>query len=49
MNNKKYGLTKQTLEFYQQVVKHGFNFDVAMKQLKGLYEHNKAFYLETGK
>lgn len=36
-----YGITKQTLGFYIEMVKVGFNHDVAMKQLAKLYANNK--------
>lgn len=38
-----YGLTRQTVETYSQAVKHGYNWSTAMRKLKELYNHNKAF------
>lgn len=40
-----YGLTAQTVLFYNEMVRCGFDWDTAMAHLKELYEHNKAFAL----
>lgn len=40
MNEKQYGLTAQTVLFYSDMVRCGFNWGLAMSKLKELYEHN---------
>ncbi|ANN86240.1 hypothetical protein [Escherichia phage ECA2] len=40
-----YGLTAQTILFYSDMVRCGFDWPLAMAQLKELYEHNKAIAL----
>lgn len=45
MNDKVYGLTAETVLFYSQMVECGFSWEAAMRQMKDLYEHNKAFAL----
>ena len=42
-----YGLTAQTVLFYGDMVRCGFDWPLAMEQLKELYEHNKAIALGT--
>ncbi|AKA61650.1 hypothetical protein [Enterobacter phage E-4] len=42
-----YGLTAQTVLFYSDMVRCGFDWSLAMVQLKELYEHNKAIALEA--
>lgn len=46
-NSTQYGLTAQTVLFYSDMVRCGFNWSLAMEQLKELYEHNKAIALES--
>lgn len=46
-NNVQYGLTAQTVLFYSDMVRCGFNWSLAMAQLRELYEHNKAISLEA--
>lgn len=46
-NVKVYGLTRQTLDTYRMAVSQGFSWDVAMKHLKRLYQHNKEFALNV--
>lgn len=47
MNDKQYGLTSQTVLFYSAMVRCGFNWGLAMAQLKELYDNNKAIALES--
>lgn len=42
-----YGLTAQTVLFYSDMVRCGFDWSLAMAQLRELYEHNKAIALEA--
>lgn len=42
-----YGLTAQTVLFYSDMVRCGFDWLLAMVQLKELYENNKAIALES--
>ena len=42
-----YGLTAQTVLFYSDMVRCGFNWSLAMALLKELYEHNKSIALES--
>lgn len=42
-NTKVYGLKASTVDLYSNMVKCGFSWDVAMRDLKELYEHNKKF------
>lgn len=37
-NNTQYGLTAQTVLFYSDIVRCGFNWSLAMAHLKELYE-----------
>lgn len=46
---KQYALTKETMDFYREMVKCGFNFDTAMEHLKEICEHNTAFYMSLTK
>lgn len=46
-NTMQYGLTAQTVLFYSDMVLCGFDWSLAMAQLRELYEHNKAITLET--
>ena len=41
-NTTQYGLTAQTVLLYSDMVRCGFDWSLAMAQLKELYEHNKA-------
>lgn len=45
--NVQYGLTAQTVLFYSDMVRCGFNWSLAMEHLKELYENNKAIALES--
>lgn len=45
--NVQYGLTAQTVLFYSDMVRCGFNWSLAMAQLRELYEYNKAIALES--
>lgn len=45
MATTQYGLTAQTVLFYSDMVRCGFDWPLAMAQLKELYEHNKAIAL----
>ena len=47
MNVKQYGLTSQTVLFYSDMVRCGFDWGLAMAQLKELYDHNKAIALDN--
>lgn len=42
-----HGLTAQTVLFYSDMVRCGFNWSLAMEHLKELYENNKAIALES--
>lgn len=44
MNEKQYGLTAQTVLFYSDMVRCGFNWGLAMLKLKELYEHNASLF-----
>lgn len=44
-SNVQYGLTAQTVLFYSDMVRCGFNWSLAMAHLKELYENNKAISL----
>ncbi|AYD80128.1 hypothetical protein HOU33_gp02 [Escherichia phage N30] len=46
-NTTQYGLTAQTVLFYSDMVRCGFNWSLAMEHLKELYENNKAIALES--
>ena len=46
-NTTQYGLTAQTVLFYSNMVRCGFDWSLAMAQLMELYEHNKAIALES--
>lgn len=46
-NTTQYGLTAQTVLFYSDMVRCGFDWSLAMAQLRELYEHNKAIALES--
>lgn len=46
-NKTQYGLTAQTVLFYNDLVRCGFDWSLAMAQLRELYEYNKAIALET--
>lgn len=46
-NNAQYGLTAQTVLFYSDMVRCGFDWSLAMSHLKELYENNKAIALES--
>ena len=46
-NTAQYGLTAQTVLFYSDMVRCGFDWSLAMTQLRELYEHNKAIALEA--
>ena len=46
-NTTQYGLTVQTVLFYGDMVRCGFDWSLAMVQLKELYEHNTAIALES--
>lgn len=48
MNDKQYGLTSQTVLFYSDMVRCGFDWGLAMVQLKELYDNNKAIALDNG-
>ena len=48
MNDKQYGLTSQTVLFYSDMVRCGFDWGLAMAQLKELYDNNKAIALDNG-
>lgn len=39
-----YGLPIETLTLYRAMVKCGWDFDLAMKDLKEIYERNKAYH-----
>ena len=43
--DKQYGLTSQTVLFYSDMVRCGFDWGLAMAQLKELYDNNKAIAL----
>nr|DAO40085.1 MAG TPA: hypothetical protein [Caudoviricetes sp.] len=49
MNDKQYGLTSQTVLFYSDMVRCGFDWGLAMTQLKELYDNNKAVALGDNK
>ena len=46
-NSTQYGLTAQTVLFYSDMVRCGFDWLLAMTHLKELYENNKAIALES--
>lgn len=46
-SNVQYGLTAQTVMFYSDMVRCGFDWSLAMEHLKELYENNKAIALES--
>lgn len=46
-NTTQYGLTAQTVLFYSDMVRCGFDWSLAMEHLKELYENNKAIALES--
>ena len=49
MNVKQYGLTSQTVLLYSDMGHCGFDWGLAMAQLKELYDNNKAIALESAK
>lgn len=46
-NTTQYGLTAQTVLFYSDMVRCGFDWSLAMGHLKELYENNKAIALDN--
>ena len=46
-NTTQYGLTSQTVLFYSDMVRCGFDWGLAMAQLKELYVNNKAIALDN--
>ncbi|CBV65199.1 conserved hypothetical phage protein [Salmonella phage Vi06] len=44
INSKHYGLTAQTVLSYSAAVRCGFDWSLAMRHLKALYENSKSLY-----